>query len=83
MVTGSPRQDWRVLIDNRLVLVAILFFVTAALGLPFLWMSRAFGVWGKILLSVAVIVWTVLVLWVFWLIMLWCWGRLEPVFFGA
>jgi hypothetical protein len=62
--------------------LAILFLVTAALGLPFLWMSRAFNVWWKIVLSIAVIAWTALVLWVFWLIMLWCWSRLEPVFFG-
>jgi hypothetical protein len=44
-------------------------------------MSRGFNVWAKIALTIAVIAWTVLVLWVFFLIMAWCWSQLRPVFY--
>jgi hypothetical protein len=74
--SGPTAQQWRVLIDNPWALVAILFLVTAALGLPFLWMSRAFNVWAKLALSIAVLAWTALVLWVFYLIMAWCIPRI-------
>jgi hypothetical protein len=77
-----PAQSWRALIDNPWILLATLFLVTAALGLPFLWMSRAFNVWAKIVLTFAVLAWSALVFWVFFLIMAWCWSRLEPVFYG-
>ena len=46
------------------------------LGLPFLWMSRGFSAVGKFLLTIAVLLWTALVLWVFYLIMAWCIPRI-------
>jgi hypothetical protein len=79
-IVEAPRprrgSDWRELIDNPWILVAVLFFVTAALGLPFLWMSRGFSVLSKIVLTIAVLLWTALVLWLFWLIMVWCYTRI-------
>jgi hypothetical protein len=72
--------SWRELLDNPWLMVLGLFFVTAALGLPFLWMSRGFSTFWKILLTIAVLLWTALVFWVFYLIMAWCWSQLEPVF---
>jgi len=72
--------SWRELIDNPWIMILVLFFVTAALGLPFLWISRAFSTFSKIVLTIAVLLWTALVFWVFYLIMAWCWSRLEPVF---
>ena len=82
--TSPKPKSWRDLIDNPWLLVLTLFFVTAALGLPFLWMSRGFSVLGKITLTVAVILWTALVLWVFWLVMAWClpkvWEGLQILF---
>jgi hypothetical protein len=75
---ASP--SWRELIDNPWIMILVLFFVTAALGLPFLWMSRGFSTFSKIVLTIAVLLWTALVFWVFYLIMAWCWSQLEPVF---
>jgi hypothetical protein len=73
----SPgRRSWREIIDNPWLMIAMLFFVTAALGLPFLWMSRGFSVLSKVLLTIAVLLWTALVLWVFYLIMAWCIPRI-------
>lgn len=57
-------------------MLGMLFFVTAALGLPFLWMSRRFSTFWKVVLTIAVLAWTVLVLWVFWLVMTWAVSRI-------
>src|SRR5688572_631343 len=72
--------SWRELIDNPWIMILVLFLVTAALGLPFLWMSRGFSTFSKSVLTIAVLLWTALVFWVFYLIMAWCWLQLEPVF---
>ena len=69
-------HSWRVLIDTPWLMILMLFFVTAALGLPFLWMSRGFSALSKALLTIAVLLWTALVLWGFNLIMAWCIPRI-------
>ncbi len=68
---------WRRALDNPVLMLVMLFFVTAALGLPFLWMSRGFTAFWKVVVSIAVLAWTWLVLWVFWLIMVWCYTRIA------
>jgi hypothetical protein len=68
---------WRKALDNPALMLAMLFLVTAALGLPFLWMSHGFTTFWKVVVSIAVILWTALVLWVFWLIMVWCYVRVR------
>ena len=57
--------------------IGMLFFVTAALGLPLLWISRGFSTWAKVVLTFAVLAWTALVFWVFFLIMAWCYTRIA------
>jgi len=74
--TVPVRMSWREIIDNPWLMIAMLFFVTAALGLPFLWMSRGFSTLSKVLLTIAVLLWTALVFWVFYLIMAWCIPRI-------
>ena len=75
---AAPRaQTWRDIIDNPWLMIAMLFLVTAALGLPFLWISRGFSTLSKIVLTIAVLAWTALVLWLFWLVMLWCYGQIA------
>ena len=68
---------WRRALDNPWLMLAMLFFVTAALGLPFLWMSRGFSTLSKVVLSVVVLAWTALILWAFWLVMVWSWTRIS------
>jgi hypothetical protein len=71
--------SWREAIDNPQLMIAVLFLVTAATGLPFLWMSRGFSLTNKIILTILVLIWTVLVLCAFYLVMAWCIPRiLEP-----
>ncbi len=74
--TSAP-PAWRQAIDNPWALLLVLFFVTAALGLPLLWMSHGFTKAGKIFWSIALIIWTTLVFWAFWLIMGWCFARIS------
>ena len=50
-------------IDNRWVVLGILFLVMAGFGLPILWKSRAFTRRSKSVLTVIVLVYTVLVVW--------------------
>jgi hypothetical protein len=77
-------QSWRELVDNPWLMLAMLFFVTAALGLPLLWISRGFSTPWKIVVTIVVLLWTVLVFWVFFLIMAWCvpiiWNGLKDIF---
>lgn len=68
---------WREALDNPWLVLGMLFFVTAALGLPLLWLSRGFSNLSKIALTFAVLAWTALLLWLFWLIMLWCYARIA------
>jgi hypothetical protein len=82
---APPRsQSWRDLLDNPWLMLVMLFLVTAALGLPFLWMSRGFSTLSKIVLTIAVLAWTALVFWLFWLVMAWCipriWEGLREIF---
>lgn len=75
---------WRQAIDNPWLVLLTLFFVTAAIGLPILWMSRGFSTFWKILVTIAVLAWTVLILWLFWLVMAWTvptiWNGLKDIF---
>lgn len=73
----SGGTTWRQWIDDPWILLGTLFFVTAALGLPLLWMSRAFSLRGKIFWTVAVTAWTVLILALFGLLMWWCYRQIQ------
>lgn len=68
---------WRKALDNPWLMLGMLFFVTAFLGLPFLWMSRGFTTFWKVVVTIAVLLWTALIFWLFWLIMVWCFVRVQ------
>ncbi len=63
-------------LDNPWVVLGLLFFVFAAFGIPLIWMSRAFSTLGKVILTMVVSLYTVLILWLFWLVMLWVYHRI-------
>jgi hypothetical protein len=67
---------FRSLVDRPWLILGLLFFVTAALGLPLLWISRGFSLAWKIVLSVLVTLYTALLLWGFWWIMNWSVSRI-------
>jgi hypothetical protein len=73
----APRRE---ALDNPWIILGLLFGVTLFLGLPLLWISRGFSTLGKVVVTIAVLLWSALLLWVFWLIMLWCYMRLRDAF---
>ena len=50
-------------LQNRLTVLAILFFVTGALGLPLLWVNRRFSIREQIIWSLVVTLYTALLIW--------------------
>jgi c-di-AMP phosphodiesterase-like protein len=64
---------WRRALDNPWLMVVMLFFVTAAFGIPFLWLSRGFSKTAKVVLTIVVLLYTVLILWAFTLFMIYWW----------
>jgi hypothetical protein len=52
------------------VVLACLFLAAGALGIPLIWVSRAFSKPVKVLLTVLVTAYTALMLWLIWLAIL-------------
>ena len=65
------------LLEHRGIMLLMLFGVTAALGIPFLWKSRAFSRNEKILWSVLVSLYTILIFWIFFKIMWWSYSNIA------
>ncbi len=80
-ITSPPAQakkgrlDW--LLDNKPALLGMLFFVTAALGLPLLWKSKKFTTAEKTTWSIIVSIYTIIILWIFCAIMWWSYARIS------
>lgn len=62
---------------NPLVVLGLLFFVTLFLGLPLLWLSPRFSAFNKIIITLLNLLYSALVLWAFYLLMAWCYGRIA------
>lgn len=60
--TSRPRSEWEQLVSNRKVILAMLFFVTGALGLPLLWLSPAFNATEKVVWSLVTLVYTLMLI---------------------
>ena len=65
------------LANNPWIVLATIFFATAAFGIPLIWISRAWSTRMKIVLTVVTILYTIFILWVFMLIMSWCYHRIR------
>jgi hypothetical protein len=74
---GETGASWKEMYDDPWLLLSLLFFVTAALGIPMLWKSRAFSPLAKLLLTIVVIAYTLLLLWLTWQVMLWSYNRVA------
>ena len=81
--SSKPPADPRraSLADNPWAMLACLFLVAGALGIPLLWLGRAFSTPMKVLLSVLVTLYTAAILWLFWLVMLWCFHHISKIDF--
>tara|TARA_R110002095_G_scaffold197049_2_gene176026 strand:- start:84 stop:422 length:339 start_codon:yes stop_codon:yes gene_type:complete len=65
------------LCDEKWIMLAMLFFVTAALGLPWLWKSRGFSKPEKKFWTVVISIYTALILWGFGAVMWWSYTRIT------
>ena len=57
--------------DNPWFVLTLLFGVAAIFGLPILWASRGFSRTTKAALTVVVILYTAVLLWITWLVVAW------------
>jgi hypothetical protein len=76
--TAGQTPASRGLIDNPRAVLAAVFLAMMFLGIPLIWMCRAWSPATKVLLTIVTLVYSVLVFWGFWLIMVWVYGRLSP-----
>ena len=76
-VNNGNQSRWEAAKKSRGLMLLMLFGVTAALGLPILWLSKAFSRNEKIVWSIIVSVYTVIILWIFFQIMSWSYGRIS------
>ena len=60
--TSRLRSEWEQLVSNRKVILAMLFLVTGALGLPLLWLSPAFNATEKVIWSLVNLVYTLMLI---------------------
>jgi hypothetical protein len=62
--------------DNPWMILFLLFFVTAALGLPMVWYSKSFSPATKVVLNIVVSLYTVAILGCFGGVMYWVVNRI-------
>lgn len=76
-VPAPAQPAWRNAVDNPWLVLALLFLVMAILGLPILWMSRAFSTPMKVLLSVIVTLYTVALIGCTGAVLWWSWNTIQ------
>jgi hypothetical protein len=59
------------------MILVLLFGVMGSLGIPILWMSRSISLQGKVILTVAVIVYSLLLVWVAWFAGAFAWSQIR------
>lgn len=70
------RSSLEALLESRLAVLCILFFVTGALGLPLLWFSPRFSWLERLFWAVVVTIYTVLLIALVWVVLRWSYNRI-------
>lgn len=65
------------IVDNPYAVLAAVFLAAMILGVPLIWMCRAWSTSTKIMLTVVTILYTIVVFWLFWMVMVWVWSRIS------
>lgn len=63
--------------DTWWSVLILLFCFTAGCGIPILWVSKAFNVPAKIVVTLLVTLYTIAIFWVFFVIMAWAWQQIS------
>lgn len=64
------------MVQSRAAVLAILFLVTGALGIPLLWMNQSFSTLERILWSIIVTLYTIALIVVAWMIVVWSYRQI-------
>ena len=75
----ASRSKWRALIDSRPAMFGMLFGVTGFLGIPFLWMSDSFSRTEKIVWSIVVTIYTLILIGVAVAICWWSYAQITQL----
>ena len=70
--TGSAEE----LVQSRAAVLAILFLVTGALGIPLLWMNQSFSTIERIFWAIVVTIYTIGLIVVAWMIVMWSYRQI-------
>jgi hypothetical protein len=63
--------------ERRWMVISLMVFAALFLGFPFLWKSRAFTRAEKVFWTIAVLIETVVIFWLFYIGMAWVIGRIR------
>jgi len=74
-IPGKPKSSLHDLAENRAAVFATLFLVTGCLGIPLLWMSSRFSRPERIVWSVAVTLYTLVLIAVVVAVFIWSYRR--------
>jgi len=70
----SKQSTWKKL-DNPYLILFTMFFVTGATGLPLIWVSRSFSPLMKVVWSIVVTLYTALIIYLTYLVVMWSWAQ--------
>ena len=78
-LTGTRFQD-SVLVQSKLAVLAVLFFVTGFLGLPLLWLSPRFSNVERWIWAILNTIYTCTLIWIVFKICMWSWAQISSGF---
>ena len=77
---ASTRFQDSVLVQNKIAVLAVLFFVTGFLGLPLLWLSPLFSNAERWIWATINTIYTCTLVWIVFKICMWSWTQISSSF---
>jgi uncharacterized membrane protein YcjF (UPF0283 family) len=78
---AAPRSKWSFVLESRVAMFGMLFCVTGFLGLPLLWMSQKFTHAEKVVWSVVVVIYTLVLIGLTIAICWWSYSQLSQIMY--
>jgi hypothetical protein len=75
---GEPASNQSELIQSRGAVLAALFLVTGVFGIPLLWMNRKFSTIERIVWTIIVTIYTIVLVLIVWAIVVWSYRQIFP-----
>ena len=72
-LSGSSAEE---MVQSRAAVLAILFLVTGALGIPLLWMNQSFSTLERVFWAVVVTIYTIGLIAIAWMIVMWSYRQI-------